>query len=366
MARSKKTRGPEELLKSMNESSDEVTRPYIDIKSIEADDSDLDEVDEADDVELTEAEDSDPDKTTEIDLAGKPRRRKAAAKKPRAARKRKEPVVVEEEITAVLEPKQIESAEIEAAPEFDSKKTEKAAERKSEKKEKKPEPVAAAPDIEPVTRVSPSKSYPEADHLREDVSIATAGLHKTMDSMVRQWSSVKEISGSICHELERVNTMLKAPAPQIEPADIKEYLKQAAPRITLANKIALGVSAAAVVFSIISLSLSSSTRHTLLEQSATPRVAQRESYDHRRAEKPASFKAVTEAVTPKVAEAAPPPVVAAPVASEPAKAEPKAIEVAKAPPSPKAPFLLAPPKARSKSVLAAKERRGRSRRSRFH
>ncbi len=343
----KKIAGPEELLKSMNEGTEEKTRPYIDIKSLAAEEAELEALNEADDVELDEG-DSDPDKTTELDLTSESKR-KSAAKKPRIPRKRKEPAIVDEDITAVLEPK------LEAAP----------------KKEIKKEAAAKAVIVEtlvtePVTAVVSKPQFHHDDHLREDASIASASLHKTMESMVKQWGSVKEISGSICSELERVNTMLKMPAPQAEPADIKEYLKQAAPRITLANKIALGVSAAAVVFSILSLSLASSTRHRLLEQSSVPAVA-----FERRQEKPQPVRPVQQAPVavakptvveaPVVAHTTPPPVVPAiektiPKASPTAK-EWAASELSRQP-------LLSPPKARARKPVALAKAHGRTSHSR--
>jgi hypothetical protein len=368
MARSKKTRGPEELLKSMNESSEEVTRPYVDIRSLSSEEGDLEEMDEsAEDVEIDDAEESDPDKTTELDLKGQPKaKKKPAARKPRAPRKKKEPVVVDEEVTAVLEPKAEETPKRATKPRAEEKPA-------APETDKFAEPAITAPVVAAATLPAPApRLHPEADHIREDVSIAAASLHKTMDSMVRQWSSVKEISGSICHELERVNTMLKTPAPQPEPADIKEYLKQAAPRITFANKIALGVSAAAVALSIVSLSLASSTRHKVLEQ-AVPRVA----FEHR-AERPAPVKAVTETILPKAAQAAvaprqaapapkietPSPAVAAAAAPiEQKKQETPAIKTAENPLA-NIPLLTAP-KARKKAAsLAAKDRRAGKSRSR--
>ncbi len=342
MARTKKTRGPEEILKSMNENTDEKTRPYIDIKSLAAEDSELDEMDEADDVELDAEEESDPDKTTELDLSSK---KKIAAKKPRAPRKKKEPAVVSEEITQVLEPK------VEAAP----KKEKPAAEKKAEAPKPQPKKTEI---VEPVTEVVPSAPVAahKPDHLREDVSIATASLEKTMDSMVHQWKSVKEISASITHELERVNTMLKTPAVQADPADIKEYLRQAAPRIAFANKIALGVSAAAALFSIISLSLSSSTRHRLLEQIPAPRIA----YETRAPKMAEPVKQpAPEVIAPKPVEAPPAPVAAAPA---PKKAEPVVVakKVEKRPSLLSKIPLLTAPKSRARTSSLARERRAKS------
>ena len=138
----------------------------------------------------------------------------------------------------------------------------KAIAKKAKKKEEKIEPVVA----EPIADVA--ESTPEVDaaetsptQVREDVTIAVEGVRHTMDTMARQWNLVKEISGGVVQNLERVNGLLheipaQAPVEPVAPA----------PRNSYVTKIAVGFSGFALLLSAISLVLSQNARDKALER----------------------------------------------------------------------------------------------------
>lgn len=103
--------------------------------------------------------------------------------------------------------------------------------------------------------LSTQKGFPE------EFTFATASVQTSMENMAKQWITVKEMSTSVCSNLERVNALLKEPTAF-------EKGKGVPPTRSLAMvKMAMAVSAFSIVVSVVSLLLSQSARQVALERS---------------------------------------------------------------------------------------------------
>ena len=92
--------------------------------------------------------------------------------------------------------------------------------------------------------------------LSKDAQKLKQSIESSMDNMTKQWSTVKEITSALATQLERVQAAAKEAqviTPIASPA-----------RSNTLQKIASGLSALALLFSIVSLSLAQSARQAVV------------------------------------------------------------------------------------------------------
>jgi hypothetical protein len=104
------------------------------------------------------------------------------------------------------------------------------------------------------------------------VPFEAAASGETADANLKQWQSIHAISLGICQNLERVNAMVKELPANYADA-IGELLKPPAPKPSPLTKLAAGVSIAAAILSVLSLSLSQSARQAVLNRDSAPAIA---------------------------------------------------------------------------------------------
>lgn len=110
--------------------------------------------------------------------------------------------------------------------------------------------------------------------VRKDLKLTSTAMEKTMDSMVSQWGAIKEMSSSISTNIERVVSLLQE-LPTNYATILHDMTKKNQPKSSpFVTKIALGASALAFVLSVVSLTLSQSTRQVLFNKqiAEAPRV----------------------------------------------------------------------------------------------
>jgi hypothetical protein len=130
------------------------------------------------------------------------------------------------------------------------------------------ESIAASPDstIERAPVAAKAEPEPVKPPEPEPVAIASASLQQSMDAMVRQWSNIREISQSVTANFERVNALLQElPAKVVE---MEKSFKQPPMKPAFLTKVASVASVIAIVFSLLSLSLSQSARQAVLTTDA--------------------------------------------------------------------------------------------------
>ena len=104
-----------------------------------------------------------------------------------------------------------------------------------------------------------------------DMAVAEASIQKTMEGMVKQWASVKEISSGVSTNFEQLASRLS----QLQmdyAATLQEVSKPKYAKVNLLNKIAVGVSAFALTLSVVSISLSQSARQATVDFVATSKA----------------------------------------------------------------------------------------------
>lgn len=110
--------------------------------------------------------------------------------------------------------------------------------------------------------------------VRKDLKLTSTAMEKTMDSMVSQWGAIKEMSSSISTNLERVASLLQD-LPTNYATTLHDLAKKNQPKSSpFVTKIVLGASVLAFVLSVVSLTLSQSTRQVLFNKqiAEAPRV----------------------------------------------------------------------------------------------
>lgn len=193
----------------------------LEAEGLEAADEELDEP------EAIEASDEDDEEEAEVEEKKKPAR-KPRARKPRA--KKAEPSL----LGAMSEP--IE-----------------------EKTEEKAEAETPALEVAAVAEEEAPAPKPRAKRV-------TKAEQEEADAIGKPWVAVKEISGSISSNLERVNQMLRE-IPQ------QELFRPPVAKPAAITKVAVGMSFFAIVLSLVSLLLSQSARQVALERFAAPTSA---------------------------------------------------------------------------------------------
>lgn len=231
---------------------------------IEAEEMDLEaEVDEAAEMELSDDADEiaealaaeEAEEETEVKEEQKPAR-KPRARKPRTPRKKAEPAASLLESMSTTEDEEKEPEVVVAEAEEEAPAVE-AKEEKEEAPKKRAPRAKSEKKTDLQTAIENFEGNP--DTLREDLTVASVAIQKSMDNMAKQWGTVNEISTSVCTNLERVNTMLReAPA--------QDRFKTPIARPAAITKAAVAISVFSVVLSIVSLLLSQSARQAALEK----------------------------------------------------------------------------------------------------
>lgn len=186
---------------------------------------------------------------------------------------------VEEE----LAPDSEEAAEVVAEAEEEVKEEKPKRQRRSRKKpeaaEVKAEEVAEVEAVaeEPVQEAAPEKpkrqsrrGKKQADTPEAQIELATDAMRKSMEDMVSQWERIQQISGAVSAQLEKVSHIVK---PSIQEfVDTQDMVRPQNPKSQFITRFATAASIIAVLFSVVSLSLSQSARQVALNAEAT-RVA---------------------------------------------------------------------------------------------
>jgi len=98
------------------------------------------------------------------------------------------------------------------------------------------------------------------ENLQKDVSIANASIESSMDSMVKQWGMVKDITTTVSSNLEKVTKLLT------EQTEDLEALKAPVAKPSHIARWAIGASLVATILSVVSLSLSQTARQEALSK----------------------------------------------------------------------------------------------------
>jgi len=253
------------------------------------------EGEELEDLELQAEELDDLEDTAELDLKTekktKPKKKKKAKQKIEAKKSKEKSEDKEAKTTTeTKEPKK----EASAPKKKKAKKAKKAKTEptKLEHKEEEDEDFrfiasevkeASSEDIseEPIAEPEPTKEShirntdPSPSHvsLRQDVSVTSATMHKTMDSITKQWGSVKEVTESVTSNFERVAKQLRDLSDSYN-SSMKEIIKlqsqQTPQRPSTISKLAVGFATLALIVSFLSLAFSQSVRQTVFDTGSGP------------------------------------------------------------------------------------------------
>ncbi|MBI1862077.1 MAG: hypothetical protein HYR96_14275 [Deltaproteobacteria bacterium] len=130
----------------------------------------------------------------------------------------------------------------------------------------RPDEVVIAEDEAPKKRRrSREKKAQRAEEIvSQDGQVDVAAVaSKSLELMVKPWEQIRSISDSIVANLGKISQQMQEIAIHAPsaPAVIE---RQAAPKVTLLNRITLGVSAAALVLGLVGLTLSQNLREQLI------------------------------------------------------------------------------------------------------
>ncbi len=194
----------------------------------------------------------------------------------------------EAEMEEAMEAEEIEAAEAALEEEVEEdeapKKRAPRARKSTPRKRKEPSgPVAqlfeAASKVEDVVMEAPSApieaenapAAPAPVAVEEAAVVAAApapspaAKRTAVPADAKAWATVDNISASISTNLEHVSKMLKEIPEQYSGA-LNDLLKSPAPRPTILQKAAVGMSALAILLSIVSIALSNSVRAKVYSQ----------------------------------------------------------------------------------------------------
>jgi len=135
---------------------------------------------------------------------------------------------------------------------------------KSETKESTPKPRGQRRSRKSVTAqdiVALDANVAEMD-LSKEVTLAKETVELTMNTMVAQFTAIKELTSSVNNQLEKMNSLIKEMSPN-QSANLEELVKPQS-NYNFITKFATAASLVAMLFSILSMSMSQSTRQTLL------------------------------------------------------------------------------------------------------
>jgi len=133
----------------------------------------------------------------------------------------------------------------------------------SESVEEKAEEATPAPEMAVVVAAEAETETETEKPARQRAKRVTKEEQEEADVVGKPWVAVKEISGSISSNLERVNQMLRE-IPQ------QELFRPPVAKPAAITKVAVGMSFFAIVLSLVSLLLSQSARQVALERVNAP------------------------------------------------------------------------------------------------
>lgn len=165
----------------------------------------------------------------------------------------------------VLEVEAIENLEEEVVNETEAVEEELASE-----EEAAPETVeaeAATPHPEEKPKRQSRRGRKNADTPEAQIELATEAMRKSMQDMVAQWEKIQEISGAVSAQLEKVSHIVKPAVHDF--VDTQDMIRPENPKSTFVARFTAVASVVAVLFSVVSLSLSQSARQVALNSEAT-------------------------------------------------------------------------------------------------
>lgn len=113
--------------------------------------------------------------------------------------------------------------------------------------------------------ITASDATAESLDLSKEVTIAKETVEITMNTMVAQLTTIKDITTHLNANLEKMNSLIKEMSPT-QSSNLEELIKPQ-PNSQFITKFATAASLAAVLLSILSMSMSQSARQTVLSAS---------------------------------------------------------------------------------------------------
>ncbi|MFM8313437.1 MAG: hypothetical protein ACKOA8_04060 [Deltaproteobacteria bacterium] len=114
-----------------------------------------------------------------------------------------------------------------------------------------------------------SEAHSSSLDLSKDVTLAKESIELTMNSMVAQFTKIKELTSGVNTQLEKMNALIKEMSPTQNP-NLEELVKPQS-NTQFITKFATAASLVAMLLSILSMSMSQSARQTLLSASIDPK-----------------------------------------------------------------------------------------------
>lgn len=106
----------------------------------------------------------------------------------------------------------------------------------------------------------------EVSEITEAISLTSAAMQKSMESMVKQWGTIKEITQSMNSQLGQINELFGT-LPTSYSKAVDEIARTQASKVSPSSqKTSVAISAVALVLAFISLVFAQSTRKTVLTQ----------------------------------------------------------------------------------------------------
>lgn len=155
--------------------------------------------------------------------------------------------MAEVEASADSETEEVEAVEVEAKEEPEKPKRQRRSRKKAE-------------DVEAVGTELTVETKNEKN-LKKEMDAACKAIENSMDSMLKQWSSVKEITSSISENLEKISSQVHSKTGQ----SLDEFLlpkKEEKPSFLV--KFAICASVVATLFSVLSLTMSQTARQAIM------------------------------------------------------------------------------------------------------
>lgn len=147
---------------------------------------------------------------------------------------------------------EVEALEVEASEAEDKPKRQRRSRKKANDAEGTEITSAAASKIE--------------KNLKKDMDAAQKAIETSMESMLKQWHAVKEVTSHITQNLEKISTQVQVKTGQ----SLDEFLlpkKEEKP--SFLTKFAICASVIATLFSVLSLTMAQSTRQSVLNAELT-------------------------------------------------------------------------------------------------
>lgn len=155
--------------------------------------------------------------------------------------------MAEVEASSETESEEVEAIEVEAKEETEKPKRQRRSRKKAEDSE------AVGTELTMETK--------NEKNLKKEMDAACKAIENSMESMLKQWSSVKDITSSISENLEKISSQVHSKTGQ----SLDEFLlpkKEEKP--TFLVKFAICASVIATLFSVLSLTMSQTARQAIM------------------------------------------------------------------------------------------------------